>query len=159
MPKDKAGNFHRTFQKARSADSMSAPKKASPMEDKENSPDEKPDNGGEEQTHTVVGHADGTAHTEGPEGHEEHASVGHALAHVGHKLSGGKHLHMHHSGGSIHSAGMSDNGPHEAEHDSPEEAGSDAGSYMADENSEQVEPQHGESEPFAGGAKHGLMGY
>lgn len=153
MPKDKAGNFHRSFQKARSADSMSAPKKSAPMEDKEDSPDEN----GEEQSHTVVGHADGTAHTEGPEGKEEHASVGHALAHVGHKLSGGKHLHMHHSGGSIHSAGMSEDGPHEAEHDSPEEAGQEAGSYMADENSE--EPQHAESDPFAGGAKHGLMGY
>jgi hypothetical protein len=65
--------------------------------------------------HSVHDHGDGTFHTEHPDGtKEEHPHHLAAMAHVGHKITGGdKHHVVHHDGLSAHSHSVHEDGQHE----------------------------------------------
>src|SRR5580698_2167923 len=94
--------------------------KPKPMDGKEPSPEAKGD--GSEGIHSIHDHGDGTFHTEHPDGSkEEHPHHMAAMAHVGHKITGGdKHHVVHHDGMTAHSHSIHDDGQHEdhGEHNS-----------------------------------------
>lgn len=129
MPKDSAGNFHLSSQRASASDRM-GPKAAPPMEGKE--PKEAPAGEGENST-TLHDHGDGTFHTEAKGEKTEHPHIGHALMHMAGKHSTGKHFHAHHDGASIKSH-SSDHGMTEGpnEHGSADEAADSMRASMGD---------------------------
>jgi hypothetical protein len=79
----------------------------------------KPKMGGEAMgdggAHSMHDHGDGSWHTEHPDGtREEHPHHLAALAHMGHKATGGdKHHVVHHDGMSAHSHSVHEDGQHE----------------------------------------------
>lgn len=70
---------------------------------------------GAEGVHAIHDHGDGSFHTEHPDGtREEHPHHMAAMAHVGHKITGGdKHHVVHHDGMSAHSHSIHEDGQHE----------------------------------------------
>jgi len=165
VPKDKAGKFHLNTQRAHASD-RAAGSKNSPKETPEKDPIA-PHNEGEgtgidgEQAHSITPHGDGTFHSDGPGGHMEHQSLGDAITHAGHSLSGGgKHMHHHHDGVSIKSHSMNEAGEHqEMEHGSGEEAGQHVADFMNEAGGEQ-QPSEGQQEMApAGGGGGSLTGF
>lgn len=72
--------------------------------------------GGEQVgVHEIHDHGDGSFHTQHPDGtREEHPHHMAAMAHVGHKITGGdKHHVVHHDGMSAHSHSIHEDGQHE----------------------------------------------
>lgn len=100
---------------------------------------------GEEKTHTITEHGDGSMTSKMHDGAEEHHPDHlHMLAHLGHQVTGGdKHHIAHHDGMNTHTHGIHESGEHSETqtHESPEEASSAMGQFMGDED-QQEEPQH-----------------
>ena len=98
---------------------------------------------GAEGVHSVHDHGDGTFHTEHPDGsREEHPHHMAAMAHVGHKITGGdKHHVVHHDGMVAHSHSIHEDGQHEdhGEHNSADEARGALDKFLGEEAGE---PEH-----------------
>lgn len=99
MPKDQAGNFHFSSQRAMASDKMGpkaapAPKGGGALAMKD--PSAEPEAGAATELHDK---GDGTFHTKTSDGEEtDHPHIGHALMHIASKHSTGKHFHAHHDG-------------------------------------------------------------
>ena len=124
MPRDSKGGFHMGGLRPLGKDSklpMSAPKLKPMGEPKMGGGTE----GGEGEHSELHAHGDGSYHTIHGGKEEQHPDLGHALTHLGHANEGGKHMHVHHDGGAMHTHAIDENGQHgETEmHDTPEEAG------------------------------------
>jgi len=109
MPTDSSGKFHLNSQRAMAADkAMKAPKTP---EAKDMKMAAKGDQGNSGSHMTIHDHGDGSYHTESHEGEKtDHASIHEALSHAGAKMVGGKHMHVHHDGMSMHSGHSDDSG-------------------------------------------------
>lgn len=101
---------------------------------------------GEEKTHTITEHGDGSMTSKMHDGAEEHHPDHlHMLAHLGHQVTGGdKHHIAHHDGMAVHAHGIHESGEHmEGPHGSAEEAGQHLTQMMGDgDEQQQEEPQH-----------------
>lgn len=110
MPFDSSGKHHLNTQKAMAADkSRGASATSAKPEPKAKSmeQDAKTPSGG---SHTIHDNGDGTFHTESNGEQTQHPSIHSALAHVGHKVTGGKHVHLHHDGSEVKGATADENG-------------------------------------------------
>jgi hypothetical protein len=119
--------------------------KPKPMDGKES--------GGEsagEGVHSIHDHGDGTFHTEHPDGSkEEHPHHMAAMAHVGHKITGGdKHHVVHHDGMTAHSHSVMEDGQHEdhGEHNSADEARQALDKFLGEEAEEPMHEDGGEAD-------------
>lgn len=112
--------------------------KPKPMEGKKPSHEALADGG--EGVHSIHDHGDGTFHTEHPDGtREEHPHHMAAMAHVGHKITGGdKHHVVHHDGMVAHSHSVHEDGQHEdhGEHNSADEARQALDKFLGEEAGE-----------------------
>jgi hypothetical protein len=135
--------------------------KPKPMEGKKMNAESNADHAGVNESvegaHSIHDHGDGTFHTEHPDGtREEHPHHMAAMAHVGHKITGGdKHHVVHHDGMVAHSHSIHEDGQHEdhGEHNSADEARGALDKFLGEEANE---PEHqdggGEDEgPVMGG--------
>ncbi len=96
---------------------------------------------------------DGTYHTEGGGGQEEHPTLGHALMHMAHHNEPeGKHMHIHHDGLSVKSHGIHESGEHDGPHEHDDLEGAkdhmdqmmgDGGDEDGDEDEEEMPLGHG----------------
>ena|SRR5271156_2247034 len=131
--------------------------KPKPMEGKEMHEGGGGMEGGSEGAHSIHDHGDGTFHTEHPDGsREEHPHHLAAMAHVGHKITGGdKHHVVHHDGMSAHSHSVHEDGQHE---DHGEEDAHGALDKFLGEEEGQGEPMHEEAggEPNQGSVMGGM---
>jgi hypothetical protein len=102
--------------------------------------------------HKIVDHGDGTFHTESGGAKEEHPTHLAALAHLGHKITGGdKHHIVHHDGMAAHSHSIHEDGQHE---DHGEEDPKDAlMKFLGEEGGEEQdhEPMQEDEGPVMGG--------
>ena len=109
--------------------------------------------GGDAGEHKIVDHGDGSFHTEHPDGsREEHPHHLAAMAHVGHKITGGdKHHVVHHDGMSAHSHSVDEQGQH-TDH-GEEDAHGALKTFLGEEDGEhEPEEQGSEDEgPVMGG--------
>ena len=107
--------------------------------------------GGQEKTHTITEHADGSMTSKMHDGAEEqHPDHLHMLAHVGHHITGGdKHHVAHHDGMAIHTHGIHEDGNHEEtqQHGSADEAGQSLTSMMGGDDEAPQQEAEGQSEP------------
>jgi hypothetical protein len=106
--------------------------------------------------HKIVDHGDGTFHTESGGAKEEHPTHLAALAHIGHKITGGdKHHIVHHDGMAAHSHSIHEDGQHEdhGEGNSADDAKMALDKFLGEE-AQEPEHQQGEEEsegPVMGG--------
>jgi hypothetical protein len=100
-------------------------------------------NDGGEKVHTITEHGDGSVSTKTHEGEEEHHPDHlHALAHLGHHITGGdKHHIAHHDGMGVSTHGIHESGEHEEtlHHEDAEQAGEHMKGFMG--GSEGDEPE------------------
>jgi len=124
-----------------------------PMEGKE--PGNKADSmeGGDAGVHEIHDHGDGSFHTQHPDGSkEEHPDHLAALAHVGHKITGGdKHHVVHHDGMSAHSHSIHEDGQHE-DHGEEDPKGA-LSKFLGEEGQEPMQDSGGQEDegPVMGG--------
>jgi hypothetical protein len=109
---------------------------------------------GEEKTHTITEHADGSMTSKMHDGaQEQHPDHLHMLAHVGHHITGGdKHHISHHDGMSLHSHSIDEGGQHQDTHEnaSPEEAGQELASTMGGDEGQPPAEKESEPAPMGG---------
>lgn len=93
--------------------------------------------GGEASQTVITHHPDGSHEVDG----EHHPTHLHALAAIGHKLTGDKHHVAHHDGMQIHTHGINENGEHQegGSHNSAEEAAQAMHQFLSEEAQE---PEH-----------------
>ena len=108
-----------------------------------------PHSEGGEQVTTVMHHGDGSHTVRTHDGQEEHHPDHlHAMAHLGHHMSGGdKHHIVHHDGMMTHSHSIHEDGHHEdhGEHNSAEEAKGALDKFLGEE-AQEGEHQHEDGE-------------
>jgi len=131
--------------------------KPKPMEGKKMSAESNADHAGVNESvegaHSIHDHGDGSFHTEHPDGsREEHPHHMAAMAHVGHKITGGdKHHVVHHDGMSAHSHSIHEDGQHE-DHGEEDPKGA-LSKFLGEEGQEPMQDGGGEENegPVMGG--------
>jgi hypothetical protein len=144
MPFDKAGKFHLNTQRANASD------RVKPMSPPPAEPKGKPEAGGSgSDAHTTLhDHGDGTFHTESHDGERtDHPSIGHAVVHIASRhAEGGKHMHIHHDGGShvSHHAGEDGQAQGPDEHADTEALKQHVGEFFGDGGGEGADQDSGD---------------